>query len=93
MHFYKSLYTERYKWNRLDELSSDSLDENGKNWMEKRFEGCEVFEEVKYLNADKASDHDGLSMALFQTCWEVVKEDVMNVFHNFYGRVNLLEAY
>lgn len=54
MHFYKSLYAEQYKWNRLDELSSDSLDENGKNWMEKRFEGCEVYEEGKYLNADKA---------------------------------------
>lgn len=57
-----------------------------------KVEGCEVYEEVKYLNGGKAFDPNGLSMALFQTCLEVLIEDFMKVFHDFHGKVSLLEA-
>jgi hypothetical protein len=35
---------------------------------------------------DKAPGPDGFSMAFFQDCWEVIKEDVMAVFEEFYTR-------
>jgi hypothetical protein len=41
---------------------------------------------VKTLNGDKTSGLDGFSLAFFQSCWEVLKEDVMNVFHEFHAR-------
>ena len=33
---------------------------------------------------DKAPGPDGFTMGFFLKCWEVVKEDVMKAFHNFY---------
>ncbi len=29
---------------------------------------------------------DGVTMAFFQACWDVLKEDIMNVFHDFHAR-------
>jgi hypothetical protein len=45
-----------------------------------------LLEVVKALNDDKASNPDDFSLAFFQSCWEVLKEDVMNVFHEFHDQ-------
>jgi hypothetical protein len=45
-----------------------------------------VLEVVKGLNGDKALGPDGFSMAFFQACWSVLKEDIMKVFHDFHAR-------
>lgn len=34
--------------------------------------------------ADKAPCPDGFSMGFFHTCWEIVKEDLMNTIKNFH---------
>jgi hypothetical protein len=54
--------------------------------MEKAFEESEVFEVVKALNGDKVPSPSCFSMAFFQFCWEVLKEDIMNVNHDFNAR-------
>jgi hypothetical protein len=42
---------------------------------------------VKALNSDKYPNPNGYySMAFFQACWEVLKEDIMTVFHDFHAR-------
>ena len=41
---------------------------------------------VKGMDRDKAPSLDGFSMAFFQDCWEVIKEDIMSVFFDFYAR-------
>jgi hypothetical protein len=43
-------------------------------------------EVVKAMNSDKAPGPDGYSMAFFQACWDVLKEDIMKVFHDFHAR-------
>jgi hypothetical protein len=43
---------------------------------------------VKALNSDKASSLDGFSMAFFQACWDVLKDDTMKVFHDFHAKGN-----
>jgi hypothetical protein len=35
---------------------------------------------VKALNGDKMSGPDSYSLAFFQACWVVLKEDIMNAF-------------
>jgi len=52
------------------------------NWLESPFEDDEVFEVVKALNGDKSPSPDGCFLA----CWEVLKADIMNVFHDFHTR-------
>jgi hypothetical protein len=47
---------------------------------------------VKALNGDKASGLEGFFLVFFQTCWEVLKEDIMNIFHEFHARGKFLNA-
>lgn len=57
--------------------------------MEREFEQIEVFEVVKTLNADRALGLDEFSLGFFQTCWEVIKENIMAVFMEFHGKGRL----
>jgi hypothetical protein len=54
--------------------------------MKRAFEENEVFEVAKALNGDKALGSDDFSLDFFQTCKEVIKEDIMNVFLEFHVR-------
>lgn len=54
-------------------------------WLERPFEDNEVRYVVRGMIKDKASSLDGFTMAFFQYCWDVVREDVMNVFHELYS--------
>jgi hypothetical protein len=69
VHFYNILFT----------------DQEEAIWLERPFEESEVLEVVKGMNRDKVLDPDGFTMAIFQTCWDVIKEDVMMVFHEFHA--------
>ena len=57
-----------------------------KLWIEKAFEESEVFEVMNALNIDKAMILDGFTLAFFQTCQEVLKKDIENVFHEFHAQ-------
>lgn len=35
---------------------------------------------------DKAPRPDGFTMGFFIKCWEVVKQDIMDTFQNFYDQ-------
>jgi len=78
-------YSEQFSWwPKLYGFSFYSIDVEEALWLERDFEESEVFEVVKTLNDDKAWGLDGFSLAFFQACWEVLKEDVMNVFLEFH---------
>jgi hypothetical protein len=38
---------------------------------------------VRAMNGDNALGPYGFSMAFFQTCWEVLKKDIMAIFKEF----------
>jgi len=61
----------------LDGLSFDSISE-----VEER----EVLEVVKAINGSKLLGPGGYSMAFFQACWDVLKEDIMKVLRDFHAR-------
>jgi hypothetical protein len=37
------------------------------------------------LNGDKAPGPDGFTMAFFQKCWDILKNDLMAVFAEFHN--------
>lgn len=55
-------------------------------WLERPFCEEEVKTTVWDLEGDKAPRLDGFPIAFYTSCWEVVKEDLMNVFNDFYNR-------
>ena len=44
----------------------------------------EVFGVINDFNGEKAPGPDGFSMAFFQSCWCVLKTEIMAIFHNFH---------
>jgi hypothetical protein len=58
----------------LDGLSFDAISAEEAMWME------------HIMNRDKAPSPDGFSLAFFQSCWEILKEHIANVFHEFHAR-------
>ena len=47
---------------------------------------------VKGMKGDKVPGPDGFTMAFFQSCWAVVKRDVMVVFAEFHQRQQLMKS-
>lgn len=52
--------------------------------MEHPFSEEEVVNIVKSMKGDKALGSDGFSIAFFQKCWDIVKDDLMKVVDEFY---------
>jgi hypothetical protein len=85
--YYESLFAEPMGWRpRLDNLEFDRLNEEEASNLEEPFEENEVWEVTKGMDRDKASSPDGFTLAFFQDCWGVVKEDFMAVFAEFHDR-------
>ena len=47
---------------------------------------------IKDMDRDKVPNPDGFSMAFFQDCWGVVKEDIMAVFSEFHDQSKFVKS-
>ncbi|RVW23505.1 Transposon TX1 uncharacterized 149 kDa protein [Vitis vinifera] len=54
--------------------------------LEESFSVDEVFSALSDLNGDKAPGPDGFSLALWQFCWDFVKDEVLGFFKDFFER-------
>ena len=52
--------------------------------MESPFTEEEIFKAIFQMDRDKAPGPDGFTIAVFQDCWEVIKEDLVKVFAEFH---------
>jgi hypothetical protein len=91
--YYESLFAEPMGWRlRLNNLEFDRLNEEEASSLEEPFEEKEVWEVIKGMNRDKAFGPDGFTLAFFQDCWGVVKEDLMVVFAEFHARGKFVKS-
>jgi len=70
---------------RVDDLSFPSIDEEDRIWLEREFEEDEIWAIIPNFKGDKAPGLDGFSMAFFQKCWEILKNDIFAVLKEFYS--------
>ena len=83
--FYKTLFTDvGVRRPTLDNLLCIQLDSNDAGSLDRVFTEEEVAEAVPNMNRDKAPGPDGFSLAFFQFCWSILKEDIMQIFHHFH---------
>ena len=68
----------------LDDVDFSSILVEDASWLNRPFEEEEVFGVINDFNGDKAPGPNGFSMAFFQSCWHVLKTEIMAVFHNFH---------
>lgn len=64
-------------------MEFDSISGDEAEWLERPFDDEEEASVVLSLNGDEATSPDGFSLAFFQSCWEVVKRDVLLIFNEF----------
>ena len=83
--YYQKMSEEQCQWRlRVDGLVFDQILDHEVGWLEREFEEEEVRQVVMAMEGDKASGPDCFSIAFFQVCWEVVKEDIMKIFREFH---------
>ncbi|VVA31869.1 Hypothetical predicted protein, partial [Prunus dulcis] len=89
--FFKGLFSsnENAGWG-VDGLNWCPISQTEADWLERPFELEEVQKAVFDCGKDKSPGPDGFSMSFFQSCWEVVKGDLMKVMQDFFqsGIVN-----
>ncbi|RVW26859.1 Transposon TX1 uncharacterized 149 kDa protein [Vitis vinifera] len=71
------LRVEGIDWSPISEESASRLDSP--------FSEEEIFNAIFQLDRDKASGPDGFTIAVFQDCWDVIKEDLVRVFAEFHS--------
>ncbi|BFG35265.1 hypothetical protein CerSpe_215390 [Prunus speciosa] len=83
--FFKGLYSSNGNigWE-VEGLNWCPISHQEADWLERPFELEEVRKVVFDCGKDKSSGPDGFSMSFFQSCWELVKEDLMRVMAEFY---------
>ena len=83
--FFRQLYSENVTHRPvLDDVESSRISEEDAIWLDRPFDEDEVFGVINGFNGDKAPGPDGFSMAFFQSCWSVLKKEIMDVFQNFH---------
>lgn len=66
-------------------MFSRCLDEEGASSLESDFSEEEVKEAIFSIDRDKSPGPNGFFFIFYQDCWEIVKDDLMNVFKEFHG--------
>ena len=78
------LYSKPEDWRpKLDGLSFNSIDANTTAKLERSFEDEKDLQALKSL---KAPGPYGFSVTFFQTCWIMVKDNVMELFQNIHEK-------
>ncbi|RVX11326.1 LINE-1 retrotransposable element ORF2 protein [Vitis vinifera] len=62
------------------------ISEESAIWLDRPFSEEEVRMAVFQLNKEKAPGPDGFTLAVYQECWDVIKEDLMRVFFEFHTK-------
>ena len=84
--FSKKLYANPLgdSW-RLEDLDWSLISEEGANWLDRPFTKEEVCKAIFQLDKENALGLDGFSIAMFQECWDMIKEDLLKVFMEFHN--------
>ena len=84
-HFYRQLYAKTVAHRPLlDDVKFSCISEEDALWLDRPFDKEEVFGVISDFMGDKALGPDGFSMAFFQSCWCILKAEIMAVFQNFH---------
>ena len=92
-HFYRQLYAETMAHGPLlDDVEFSCISEEDALWLDRSFDEEEVFGVISDFKGDKAPTPDGFSMAFFQSCWCILKAEIISVFQNFHTQAVLKKS-
>lgn len=89
--YFRALFQEdRPQRPKVDGLQICRLENGQAEWLERPFEEDEVKKAVCLLDGDEAPGPNGFTIAFYKSCWEVIKGDLMLVFHFWIKAIMLL---
>ena len=81
------LFQELQSWHpKLDGIQFDMLEDGEAIEIENLFTKEKEFQALYSVDSDKAPGLDDFTIDFFQKCWNVVKGDIVWLFHNFHHR-------
>ncbi|RVW58950.1 Retrovirus-related Pol polyprotein from transposon RE1 [Vitis vinifera] len=87
VNFFGNLYSkpEGDSW-KIEGIDWAPISEESAIWLDRPFSEEEVRMAVFQLNKEKAPGPNGFTLAVYQECWDVIKEDLMRVFFEFHTK-------
>ncbi|RVW38475.1 Transposon TX1 uncharacterized 149 kDa protein [Vitis vinifera] len=84
LHYFEKLYTNptRESWG-VEGLDWSPISEESALRLDSPFTEEEISKAIFQLDRDKAPGPDGFTIAVFQECWDVIKEDLVRVISDF----------
>ncbi|KAJ9683534.1 hypothetical protein PVL29_019210 [Vitis rotundifolia] len=71
----------------LDQISHQEVEN-----LERPFTEDEIHAALMEMNGDKAPGPDGFTLAFWQSCWEFIKEEILEMFKEFYEHSSFLKS-
>uniref|UniRef100_A0A2N9HC19 Reverse transcriptase zinc-binding domain-containing protein n=1 Tax=Fagus sylvatica TaxID=28930 RepID=A0A2N9HC19_FAGSY len=91
--FYKGLFSDdEVRRPLLDGLEFSSIEETDRIILDRQFTEDEVWGVVRNMSGEKAPGPDGFSLVFFQSCWDIIKQDVMSVFRDFHASRDFVKS-
>ena len=73
-------------------LQLDQISQQEAEILERPFTEDEIYVALMKMNGDKAPGPDGFTMTFWQSCWEFIKEEILEMFEDFYVHSSFLKS-
>ncbi|RVW81656.1 hypothetical protein CK203_044478 [Vitis vinifera] len=90
---YQQLLSESSGWKAdIGGLLLKQISQSEAEALELPFSEVEIYAALMGMNGDKAPGSDGFTVAFWQSCWEIVKEDVLDMFKEFHEQNSFIKS-
>ncbi|WKA11259.1 hypothetical protein VitviT2T_028778 [Vitis vinifera] len=90
---FKELLSEDTGWKAdIGSLRLDQISQEEAEILERPFTEEEIHGALMEMNGDKAPGPDGFTLAFWQSCWEFIKEKIIEMFKEFYDHSSFLKS-
>ncbi|RVW64952.1 putative ribonuclease H protein [Vitis vinifera] len=76
----------------IGRLQLDQISQEEAEMLERPFTEEEIQGALMEMNGDKAPGPDGFTLAFWQSCWEFVKEEIIEMFKEFFEHSSFLKS-
>ncbi|RVW33902.1 hypothetical protein CK203_082918 [Vitis vinifera] len=90
---FQNMLSEDMGWKAdIGRLQFDQISQQEAENLERPFTEDEIHVALMEMNGDKAPGPDGFTMAFWQSCWEFIKEEILEMFKDFYEHSSFLKS-
>lgn len=76
----------------MEGLEFSTITEEDAGWLERPFGEDEIKEVMFSMKDDKARGPNRFSFSFYKACWEMVQQDIIDVFTYFFERGRILRS-